>query len=437
MPSFLPAEEYDAYVRRNATWNFCVNALDLTFYNLAVSFVFGVTVLSLYASYLAESAVLIGLIPAIQSVGYFLPQLLASRRAEQHVRKLPAVRKISIMERLPYLFVALSIFLWPEAPKWMAYAILAVSLAMATGSGGLAGPGWNSMLAKVIRPRWRGRLFGLSNAAGALLGVAGAAVSRRVLDRYAYPTSFGICFALCFVFQILSWICLSLNREPAKEPTREALSVEDYWRRLPDVFRQNPNFGRYLVGRSLITLGAMGTSFYIVYARGTFGIGDGFAANLTMAALISQAASLPLLGWLADRRGHKWLIEKSTLFNIAAVILILFAPNAQWLYVVFMLMNVATSGVSVAGFSIIMEFCEPDAVPTYSALASTLLAVPILLAPLLGGWLVDVAGYHTVFVVALGLAIIGWAVTHWGVREPREERASVAETALSATSSES
>jgi len=422
MQQTLTRDEYEAFVERNARWNFVVNALDLTFFTLAVSFVYGSTVLSLYASYLTTSATLIGLIPAIQSVGYFLPQLLASRKAEQYARKLPVVRKISVMERLPYLFVALTVLLWPQAPAWLAYTILALSLAVATGSGGLAGPGWNSMLAKVIRPQWRGRLFGLSHATGALLGVAGANLSRHVLATYAYPTSFGICFLLCFFFQVLSWTCLTLNREPPKEPSVEALSVKAYMRRLPCVLRENPNFSRYLVGRVLIILGAMGTSFYIVYARGTFGVSDAFAANLTMAALISQAASMPLLGWLADRRGHKWLTELSTVFGMLGTVVILMAPKAIWLYVVYMLVNAASSGISVAGFSIILEFCDPEVVPTFSALASTILAVPILLAPLIGGWVADLAGYRTVFYLALALAALGWAAMHWGVREPRHER---------------
>ena len=57
----------------------------------------------------------------------------------------------------------------------------------------------------------------------------------------------------------------------------------------------------------------------------------------------------------------------------------------------------------VAGMSMIMEFSTSEEVPTFVALANTLLAVPILVAPILGGWLVDTAGYQALFVVALSL----------------------------------
>ena len=104
---------------------------------------------------------LIGLIPAIQQVGYLLPQLLLARQAEGLSRKKPFVVKISVVERLPYLFIALGIFLWPGAPTWFAYLMLAVNIGLATGAAGVATPAWKAMLAKVIHPNRRGALFSL------------------------------------------------------------------------------------------------------------------------------------------------------------------------------------------------------------------------------------------------------------------------------------
>ncbi len=415
------ATAYQRYVRENENWNFCVNMLDLTFYSFAWSFVFGTTVLPLYASYLTDSAILIGLVPTIQMIAPVLPQLLLARQAEQLSRKKPLIQKISVMERLPYLFVFLGILLWPEAPSWAAYAVLAISLMLATGAGGLAGPAWTAMLAKVVPVERRGLMFGLSRAFGGLLGVGGAAISRYVLEQYAYPLSFGICFLMAFVFQVASWICLSLNREPAREPTKAPVAPRDYWRNLPNILRDHPNFTRYLVARWLIVLGGMGTSFYVVYARQEFGVPAGFAASLTMVALISQTASTPLLGWVADRRGHKWILELCTTVSILSVVLVLAAPSALWMYAVFAFMNIATAGTFVSSLGIIMEFCGEDDVPTFSALAGTLTAVPIFLAPVLGGWLVETAGYATLFAVALIFGVAGWIAMRWLVREPRYE----------------
>ena len=76
---------------------------------------------------------LIGLIPALQQVGYLLPQLLSANKTERLERNKPCGVKISVVERIPYLFVTLGIFLSPNAPPWAGYVVLAVSLGIATG----------------------------------------------------------------------------------------------------------------------------------------------------------------------------------------------------------------------------------------------------------------------------------------------------------------
>jgi MFS family permease len=421
MSGYLSEGDYQAYLKKHENWNFWVNVLDLTFYHTATSFIYGATVLSLYASYLTDSAVLIGLIPALQGVMFLLPQMLLARRTQTLPRMKPLLAKISIFERLPYSIVALSIFLLPNAPRGAAYAILLLSLVMATGSGGLIGPAWKAMLAKVVPVRRRGIMFGTSSALGGVLGFGGATVSRYILATYGYPVSFGISFALCFLFQAVSYLCLILNREPARAPEAAPLSAGDYWRRIPGMLRGHPNFVRYLIGNALLTLGTMGTALYIVYARRTFGISDAMAGNLTMAALLGQSLSAPIMGRLADRRGNKWLLQSAGLISGAAIMTVAFAPSAIWLYPAFMLVNVAAQASSISGMGITMEFSSQDEIPTFTALAGTISGVPMLLAPLVGGSLVDAGGFGLLFGVALTLALAGFAMMRLAVKEPRHE----------------
>lgn len=406
-------------IKRHEKHNFLVNVLDLSFYDLALSFIFGSTVLSLYTSYLTSSAFMIGLVPAVQNVGFFLPQLLLSQKAETLACKKPFVMRISIMERLPYLVVAGMIFLWPGAPPWLAYLVLLLSLGTATFSGGLAGPAWQAMIAKVVPASRRGLLFSLGRAIGGGLGLMGALVSRRILAEQAYPLSFGLCFLLAFAAQALSWCCLALNREPAIPTDRQLVDRRAYLRRLPALLRRDANLRRYLVARTLTIIGGMTGAFYIVYARRAFGVGDAFAGELTLAALAAQVMLVPLLGWLSGRRGHKWLAELGALVVAFGLLLLLLAPEAWWLYGVFAVINTGNAAVGVASIAMTMEFCAEDEVPTYTAMINTIVAVPILLAPMLGGWLVDLLGFRTTFAIALLFCLAGWVSMRWLVRDPR------------------
>ena len=406
----------------NRRWNFTVNALDLTSVNLARAFIFSTTILSLYASYLTSRAVLIGLIPALQQVGYLLPQLFTARKAESLKHQKPFVVKISIFERLPYLVIALAIFAFPGAPSWLAYLVLAVGIGVATGSAGLATPAWKTMLGKVIHPDRRGLLFGIGMSAGGFLGVAGAALSRRILSHVAYPASYGWCFLLSFIAQAVSWLFLTMNREPVDAEERPRVDLRVYLRKLPSVLAQNRSFRSYLVSQSLTILGTLGMSFYIIYGREQFGISDSFAASITMVALMSQSAGTAAIGWLSDRLGHTRMILASTALGLAALVVLLMIPGRAWLYVVFILANLSVSGLGISRAAIAMEFSTLRELPTYTALSGTLLAFPTLLAPVLGGWLIDGLGYTAAFVTALVLTAAGLVYTRAGVVEARVRR---------------
>ena len=182
-------------------------------------------------------------------------------------------------------------------------------------------------------------------------------------------------------------------------------------------------------------MGSMATAFFMIFAKARFGVPDAFAAELTMAALISQAVFMPLLGVVSDRKGLKWLLELATVLQLAAMVLVLVSPASAWLYGVFILVYAASAGMMIAGMAMSMEFSVPEDVPTFTALEGTVIAVPTMLAPLLGGWLVDhislgsgaagagpdVSGYQIMFVVAALFSVAGYVAMRWFVREPRHE----------------
>ena len=385
-----------------------------------MSFVFASTVMPLYASHLTNSAVLIGLVPAVQQAAYYLPQVLSARRGERLSRMKPVVARISVLERLPFLIIALSILLTPGVSRAAAYSILVGSLLVSSAAAGIAAPMWKTMLAKVIAPDRRGALFGTGFAIGGLLGIGGSAIARQFLSSFDYPTSFGLCFLAAFGGQVLSWTGLALNREPAVIPAAIQSSRDRIFRWVVDELRANRNLSRYLLSQALVVFGTMGVSFYIVYARVSFEISDAFAGTLTMFALVSQAIGTLILGRLADKKGHKWLTELATLFGLAAILIIFFfAQNKFWLFPTFFFMNLSVSTLNVARLSITMEFSEPHRLPRVTAVCNTAIAVPLLFAPLMGGWIVDWLGYPSLFASAAAFTVAGWVILRFFVADPR------------------
>ena len=88
--------------------NFLVNFCDITMWLFGASFVSVTTILPVYATKLTDSPLVIGLIPAPSDAGWFLPQLSMAPYVERLTRKLPTISWLGVLERVPYLVLALA-----------------------------------------------------------------------------------------------------------------------------------------------------------------------------------------------------------------------------------------------------------------------------------------------------------------------------------------
>ncbi len=69
-------------VVRNFRRNFFANVMDAGFWFFGDSFAAAYTILPVFMSTLTDSPILIGLIPALEGAGWFLPQLFLAKHLE-------------------------------------------------------------------------------------------------------------------------------------------------------------------------------------------------------------------------------------------------------------------------------------------------------------------------------------------------------------------
>ncbi len=404
----------------NANWNFGVNLLDITFFTLGVSLVSRDTVMPVLVSQLTDSKFAIGLIPAIFSLCFYLPQLLIANFSERLRYKKPFTMLMGgVGERGGYLLIGLSIWLFAKHSPMLALVLIFIALAISATSSGLATPAWFDMIAKVIPVKRRGLWSGLSHSLGALMGVIGALFVGRILENNAYPNNFALLFLLTFGLLLISFVGLALNREPPSDMVKQPISLARYFRQLPEILRRDHNYLRFLVSRTTMQLGAMATGFFMVYGTERFQI-DGEGVGLLTAVLVGSAALMNLVwGFVGDRLGHKIVLACAAFAMALAALTAWLAVSPAWLIVTFALIGVYTAADGVSGFNIILEFCAPTDRPTYIGLTNTLLAPMLTVAPLLGGWLAMTLDYSGLFLIALVIASLGGLLMLFWVREPR------------------
>ena len=188
---------------------------------------------------------------------------------------------------------------------------------------------------------------------------------------------------------------------------------------LPAVIRSNKNFQNYLIAQIILAFGSMAVGFLLVYAIQRWHISDSQAASYGIAQLVTQSAANLALGFLADRKGHKLVLEISIALSIASFIAALAAPDPNWFYLVFALRGITSAGTFVSATSLPLEFSEPQDRPTYIGLASTLPGFAGAIAPMIAGGLAALTGYPFLFIASAALSLAAFGYLRWVVHEPR------------------
>ncbi len=409
-------------VEKNLNWNFSVNTLDNMFYALAISLVSQETIMPLLVSELTDSTIAVGLIPAIFSLCFLLPQLFVANHAERLPRKLPFVLLGSgLLQRLPYPLIGVALLLFAVEAPGLALLLFFIGIATAAFGGGIVTPAWFSMIGKVIPTRRRGIFFGLADGGGLLMGVVGAYFVGRALDLVAYPGSFALLFLVAGLIHAISWFSLSLTREPPSAVVKEATPLRQYFRRLPGVLRAHANYRRFLVAYALLRLSMMAVSFFIVFGNRNYDLSGADVGLLNAIFIGSQAVLRLLFGWLGDRWGHKRNLVISAAGMALASLFALASSDVAGLVPAFICLACAISADMVSHFNIVLEFADPADQPTYIGLTNTLMAPFTFVGPIVAGALAAAFNIHLLFSVSLGFGILGGALLWWWVREPRQK----------------
>ena len=390
-------------LRKNLKFNIAAGLADAGFFGIGWGFGSFGTIIPLFFAKMTTSAILIGLIPAIHAVGWQIPQLFTAGWVSRMRRYKPAVLWMTIHERVPFLGLALTAWLLPVVGVQVALPLALFMLIWQGIGSGLSANPWQSMIAKIIPNDAHGTFFGAQSAVANVLISFSAVGAGYLLDILHSPWDFVLCFVLTFIAMSFSYICLALTREPLDTEKVMPPEDHDFWKSAAAILRRDANFRWFLAFRVVYQFATMGFAFYIIYGLVAFNMDALTAGYLTAALTVSQTAANLGMGWLADRLGHRSMLIAGAFAVALSSFAAFAAPSLGWMYLVFVLSGLANVSYWTIGMAMTVRFGSETERPVYIGLANTLIAPATILAPVLGGWIADKAGYHTTFILsALG-----------------------------------
>ncbi|MGE5264878.1 MAG: MFS transporter [Acidobacteriota bacterium] len=408
--------------------NYICGLLNGAFFGFVDSVASPYLVLSLFVNTLGGSNFLVGLLPAINNGGWFLPQFLISHRLQQLPRKKSVYDTAGIVRIFCWLVLVLSTFFIGNSNATLLLLLFFIPYTLYSLAAGFAGAPFMDIVAKTIPVNRRGTFFGRRDLTGAVMAIGGSYIVSYFLNpqtALAFPINFAYLFLIAGIAVTIGLGAFSFVVEPVEATPVQELTFRDQLHAARAMFLRNQLYRRFLLTRVAIAAADIATPFYAIYATRILGIPleviGVYIAATTGASLLTN----PLLSRLSDQRGHRIVLLGAatgmvTMPALAMLFGLLPAGSALGLPfgLVFVVLGITRTAGNIAYPSYLLEIAPAGERPLYIGFTNTILGVATFL-PILGGILLDLASFRVILLLTLVIAGIAWWLAK-GMAEPRQ-----------------
>jgi MFS family permease len=392
---------------------------------LADTLLYPAIILALFVSQLTDNNVLIGLVPAVATGVWFVPQLFAAAIVQGRRRQLPWATAASIVRATSIALLAIVGYRADSLSDDRLLRTFFICYIVYNLAAGFANVPSTELMVKAIAPTRRGLFVRQRNLWGGILAIAAGLVIRQVLgaDGSAFPRNFTLLFTAAAVALAAAAFLQATMREPQRITSQRSISPARSLREGPRALADG-NYRRFLFFRVLLSLSAIADPFFIVYALRELHASGSMIGAYVIALTVARLVTTPLWAVMSVRFGHRAVLQYASLIRLLAPVVAVLLPYvvksdfygnhvtndrvALYIFgIVFAAYGAALSGQSLSNFGYILDIAPEHLRSTYIGLANTVLAV-VGFVPLIGAVVIDHYGFDRVFLVAtfIGLAAI-------------------------------
>jgi EmrB/QacA subfamily drug resistance transporter len=135
---------------------------------------------------------------------------------------------------------------------------------------------------------------------------------------------------------------------------------------------------------------------------------------------LALATVIPLTGWAADRFGTKRLYLAALFLFTAGSVLCAMATSIELLIAFRVLQGLGGGMLMPLGMTILTRAAGPGRIGRLMAVLGIPMLLGPIMGPILGGWLIDIASWHWIFLINLpiGIAALAYSLTVLPKDEP-------------------
>jgi hypothetical protein len=385
-------------------------------FNLAEALIGGTTVLPLFISALTDSKVLVGLAGTMSQAGWYMPQFVVAGFIEHARRKMPVYIWAGVVRCATIWTIAVLVPILAGSRAGLFVATFFVLYSAYTLGAGVAGISFMDIVAKAIPANRRGTFFGARLSLGGLLCALAGFFVRSVLDSKPFPDNYAVLFAAAAAVVTVAIICFSLADEPEAPVHEKRIPFRRFIARGPRLLKTNRSYRTFFLVRVLLSIWSMALPFYILYARDRLSLDPGAAGVFLAIQMLGFVISNLLWGSLSNRIGNKIVLVLVSGIAVVSPLLAVLSARCLWLGntwgfgTVFFFLGFTLSGIQLGQTNYLLDVSPEAERPTYVGFMNTLLA-PVLLLSMLGGYIIEMTSFETLFFAVIGTAVLALLVS--------------------------
>jgi hypothetical protein len=232
-------------------------------------------------------------------------------------------------------------------------------------------------------------------------------------------TEYAALIGIGAVFNIVAYAMFCAVKEPVEPVAKVPVSVREFLRRGPVLFKADQDYRRFYFFRCCWALTTMSQVLYLPYAKDVFHAPSRMTGWFTAAITLVGGLSAAVWGQVSKSYSEvvlmRWIAVVMLISPLTGLAMTLLAhmqggpefmsSHYVWVYVLmYGTASAATNGYSIAGSVYMLALAPPDRRPTYIAFMNTI-GVPLMLAPVAAGTLVRYLTYPVMFTVSVAAGL--------------------------------
>jgi MFS family permease len=336
-------DELHPDAHRNRHWNYVAHVLDGGLYMGSLAVVSPNTILPTAIETLGGPSWLVSLAPVMTLIGVTLPPLFTAHLVDRLHRYMPLLLTTGIVQRLPYLLVALLLLgCGSDSSALAPYALAAAPLCAGLACG-VSLSAWQQMLANTVPARRRASIFAYRYLIGSVMGLGAGWLVTRVLAAHPGPVGYGRLHLYAFAILCASYATFAMIREPSGDPrpADRHLGLLENLSTLPRLLREHGSLRRFLYLLPFVNGIFIIAPFLAIHLRRVLGKPESFLGQLLIAQMAGAACGNLLAAWLGDRFGGRRLLQGSQVLILAVAASSVWVGSVWLSYAVFFGFGVA------------------------------------------------------------------------------------------------